>query len=66
MAKPKIWTKEDTENVIDDFNNKLSYKQMSEKYGVSLSAMRSRLYKMRKQGLVGKRNKYKEKDLLVE
>ena len=55
QGRPKKWTNEKTKKLIKDFNNELSYKEMAEKYGVTVPSVRTRLYIVRKEGLIGKR-----------
>ena len=55
MPQHKYWSKEKTESLSKDYQNKFSYDQLARKYGVSIASIRSQLYTMRKKGLIGKR-----------
>lgn len=55
-AKTK-WVKDKDERLIQDYNDGLSYKALAEKRGLTVAAIRNRLYELRKQGLVDKRGR---------
>ncbi|MCJ7645596.1 HTH domain-containing protein [bacterium] len=50
-----MWRKEEIQQLIKDFKNDLSYQELAGKYGLSIATIRSKLYEIRKQGLVPKR-----------
>jgi len=49
------WTKEEQDRLIKVYKDGLSYKDLSRKLGQSIASIRSRLYEIRKQGLIKKR-----------
>jgi DNA-directed RNA polymerase specialized sigma24 family protein len=53
------WTKEKQEALIKNFEKGLSYRELAEKFGFTVASVRSRLYEIRKQGLVSKRRRGK-------
>jgi transposase len=55
MDKGKEWTDQIRENLVKDYQNDLSYKELAKKYDRSVKSIRSQLYVLRKKGLIGKR-----------